>query len=56
MAFKVKFLENYFPIVERNDKRKKILELIQGNMIVREYTTQFLELVRATVSFCVQFD
>ena len=39
--FKVQFLEKYFPITKRNDKRKEVLELIQGNMMVREYTTKF---------------
>ena len=27
MTFKVKFLEKYFPITERNNKRKEFLEL-----------------------------
>ena len=40
-TFKVKFLEKYFPITERNDKRKEFLELILGNMMVWEYTTKF---------------
>ena len=40
-TFKMKFLEKYFSIIERNDKRKEFLELIQGNMIVREYMTKF---------------
>ena len=45
-AFKVKFIEKYFPITERNDKRKKFLKLIKGNMTVREYTTKFERLSR----------
>ena len=40
-TFKVKFLEKYFPITDRNDKKKEFLELIQKNMTVREYTTKF---------------
>ena len=40
-TFKIKFLEKYFPITKRNDKRKEFLELIQGGMTVREYTTKF---------------
>ena len=40
-TFKIKFLEKYFPIIERNDKRKEFLELIQGGMTVREYMTKF---------------
>ena len=40
-TFKIKFLEKYFPMTERNDKRKEFLELIQGGMTVREYTTKF---------------
>ena len=40
-TFKIKFLEKYFLITERNDKRKEFLEPIQGNMTVREYTTKF---------------
>ena len=28
-TFKIKFLEKYFPMTERNDKRKEFLELIQ---------------------------
>ena len=40
-TFKVKVLEKYFPIIERNDKRKEFLELIQRNMMIREYMTKF---------------
>ena len=40
-TFKVKFLEKYFPITERNHNRMEFLELIQGNMTVREYMTKF---------------
>ena len=36
IAFKAKFLKKYFPITERNDKMTEFLELIQGNMTVRE--------------------
>ena len=46
ITFKVKFLEKYFPITERNDKRKEFLEFIQGNMTVNEYTTKFERLSR----------
>ena len=45
-TFKVILLEKYFPITERNDKRKEFLELIKGNMTVREYTTKFERLSR----------
>ena len=48
MTFKVKFLDKYFHITERNDKRKEFLELIQGNMMVREYTTKFKRLCHFT--------
>ena len=41
IAFKAKFLEKYFPITERNDKRTDFLDLIQGNITVREYTMKF---------------
>ena len=44
--FKVKFLEKYFPVTERNDKRKEFLKLIQGNMTIREYITKFERLSR----------
>ena len=37
-TFKIKFLEKYFPMTERNDKRNEFLKLIQRSMIVREYT------------------
>ena len=40
-VFEVKFLEKLFPITEMNDKRKEFLELIQGNMMVWEYTMKF---------------
>ena len=33
-------------MTERNDKRKEFLELIQGGMTVREYTTKFERLSR----------
>ena len=33
-------------MTERNDKRKEFLELIQGGMTVREYTTKFEQLSR----------
>ena len=47
-TFKVKFLEKYFPITERNDKRKELLGLIQENMMVREYTTKIERLSHFT--------
>ena len=40
-TFKIKFLEKYFPMTERNDKRNEFLELVQGSMTVREYMTKF---------------
>ena len=43
-TFKIKFLEKYFPITKRNDKRKEFLELIQGNMKAKEYMTKFKRL------------
>ena len=35
-------------MTERNNKRKEFLELIQGSMTVREYTTKFERLSRFT--------
>ena len=37
---KVKLLEKYFPVIKRNIKRKDFLDLVQGNMTVREYMTK----------------
>ena len=37
----MKFLENYFPVTKRNIKRKEFIELLQGNMKVKENTAKF---------------
>ena len=44
--FKERFLAKYFPLVERNLKKKEFMELTQGNWTVQEYTTQFERLSR----------
>ena len=44
--FQSQIFEKYFLITEKNDKRKEFLELIQGNMTVREYMTKFERLSR----------
>ena len=41
IAFKVKFLEKYFLVTKKNIKRREFLELVQGNISTREYTTKF---------------
>ena len=41
IAFKERFLAKYFPLVERNLKKKEFIELTQGNRTVQEYTMQF---------------
>ena len=43
-AFKVRFLEKYFPEEEKDEEEKNFLSLVQGNMTVREYTTKFKRL------------
>ena len=45
-AFKIRFLEKYFPEEERDQEEKNFLSLVQGNMTIREYTTQFERLSR----------
>ena len=40
-TFKARFLEKYFSLTERNNKRKEFVEHVQGNWTVREYMTQF---------------
>lgn len=45
-TFKTKFLEKYFPRSERNKRKKEFIKLVQGNMTVPEYTTQFERLSR----------
>ena len=46
VTFKERFLAKYFPLVERNLKKKKFMELTQGNRTVQEYTTQFERMSR----------
>ena len=41
IEFRERFLEKYFPETEKYQREKEFIELVQGNMTVREYTTQF---------------
>ena len=41
MTFKERFLENFFSEEERDNKEKEFIDLTQGSMTVREYTTKF---------------
>ena len=45
-SFKTKFLEKYFPRSKRNKRNNEFVGLVQGNMTVPEYTTQFERLSR----------
>ena len=46
VAFRERFLENYFPQTEKNKKEKEFIDLVQGSRTVREYTIQFERLSR----------
>ena len=48
-AFKEKFLEKYFPQVEKNKKELEFIQLTQGKMTVIEYETKFTKLSRFAV-------
>ena len=39
-------MEKYFPIIKKNIKRKKFLELVQGNITIWDYITKFERLSR----------
>ncbi|XP_040369350.1 uncharacterized protein LOC121051250 [Rosa chinensis] len=45
-VFKEKFLEKYFPQVERDKKELEFIQLTQGKMTVIEYETKFTKLSR----------
>ena len=45
-TFRELFLEKYFPEEEKDQREKEFMELTQGNLTVREYTTQFERLSR----------
>ena len=40
------FEQEYFPISWREKKHQEFLDLVQGNMSVSEYRTQFMQLLR----------
>ena len=45
-TFKQVFLEKYFLETEKDKRERAFIDLVQGNMMVREYTTQFERLSR----------
>ena len=44
--FKGVFYDNYIPKVVRERKEKDFVDLVQGSMIVEQYTAKFIELSR----------
>ncbi|KAK9901148.1 hypothetical protein M0R45_002261 [Rubus argutus] len=44
--FKEKFMERFFPQVEKDKKEQEFIQLVQGRMIVIEYETKFTKLSR----------
>ena len=44
--FQERLLEKYFSQAKKNKKEKEFIKIVQGNMTVREYTTQFKRLSR----------
>ena len=44
--FKGVFYDNYFPEVVRDRKEREFADLVQGSMIVEQYTAKFIELSR----------
>ena len=45
-VFKARFLKKYFPDSEKDKREQEFLELVQGKMMVQEYTLQFERLSR----------
>ena len=44
--FRERFLEKNFPEMEKHQREKELIDLVQGNLTVRDYTTQFKGLSR----------
>ncbi|MDV3201157.1 MAG: hypothetical protein Q8877_03100, partial [Sweet potato little leaf phytoplasma] len=62
--FKTRFLGKYFPENVRREKEIAFLRLVQGNLSVGEYATQFEDLIRYSGSYrdadertkCIKFE